>query len=236
MFRHTSREIHEYVELGQQYDAQILMSVGPRANYDIGGSVQTAEGARVGYRLRGQEQIVRALEDVRRAIDLGVRGFVVYDEGLLWVLGRLRKAGDLPDDVHLKVSAHCGHDNGASAQLLEMLGADSFNPVRDLTLPMVGAIRAAIAIPMDLHVDNPRLSGGFVRTYDAPEFVRIAAPVYLKTGNSALEGHGTVPSSQQIDAVVAQVEILAEFLDRHGSGLHQSESAASQGRAGAGEG
>lgn len=236
MFRHTSREIREYVELGQEYDAQILMSVGPRANYDIGGSVQTTEGARVGYRLRGQEQIVRAIEDVRRAVDLGVRGFVVYDEGLLWVLGRLRTSGSLPEDVHLKVSAHCGHGNGASAQLLEMLGADSFNPVRDLTLPMVGAIRAAIAIPIDVHVDNPRLSGGFVRTYDAPEFVRIGAPVYLKTGNSALEGHGAVPSSQQIDAVVAQVEILAEFLDRHASGLRQSEPAAPPSTTGTDEG
>ncbi|WP_256725686.1 U32 family peptidase [Streptomyces sp. IMTB 2501] len=222
MFRHTADEIRRYVELGQEYGAQILMSVGPRAIYDIGGGAQTPEGARIGYRLRGQEQVVRAVEDVKRGIELGVRGFVVYDEGLLWVLGRLRTAGHLPADLHLKSSAHCGHGNAATAQMLEMLGANSFNPVRDLTLPMIGAIRSAISIPIDIHVDNPRMSGGFVRTYDAPEFVRIAAPVYLKTGNSALEGHGTKPTMAQVDDILAQVEIVSEFIHRHYAQAQQS--------------
>lgn len=73
----------------------------------------------VGYRLRGQEQLVRALEDVRRAVDVGVRGFILHDEGLLSVLGRLRAAGKIPEDTHLKISAHCGLGNGAAAQVLE---------------------------------------------------------------------------------------------------------------------
>lgn len=64
-----------------------------------------------------------------------------------------------------------------------------------------------------MHVDNRRLSGGSVRTFDAPEFVRIGAPVYLKTGNSALEGHGTRPIPRQVDDILAQVEIVAEFPD-----------------------
>lgn len=227
MFRHTADEVRRYVELGKEYGAEILMSVGPRAPYDIGGSVRTPEGTRIGYRLRGQEQLVRAVEDVKRGLDLGVRGFVVYDEGLLWVLSRLRTAGQLPADVRLKVSAHCGHGNGASAQILEMLGADSFNPVRDLTLPMIGAIRAAVSIPIDVHVDNPSLSGGFVRTFDAPEFVRIASPVHLKTGNSALEGHGIKPTAEQIDDILAQVEIVVEFLGTHCPQARQSPVAES---------
>lgn len=222
LFRHTASEIRRYVDLGHEYGAQILMSVGPRAPYDIGGGVQTPEGSRIGYRLRGQEQIVRAIEDVKRALELGVRGFVVYDEGLLWVLGRLRGIGDLPSDTHFKVSAHCGHGNAASAQLLQMLGADSINPVRDLTLPMISAIRAAITIPIDIHVDNPRLSGGFVRTFDAPEFVRAASPVYLKTGNSALEGHGTRPTADQVENILTQVEIVTEFLARYQPDARQS--------------
>ncbi|MFY1633689.1 hypothetical protein ACN27F_10455 [Solwaraspora sp. WMMB335] len=215
MFRHTADEIRQYVDLGAQYGAEILMSVGPRATYDIGGGVQTPEGARTGYRLRGQEQVVRAIEDIKRAIDLGVRGFVVYDEGLVWVVDQMRKAGQLPAHIHLKASAHCGHGNPASARILEMLGANSFNPVRDLTLPMIGALRATVSIPIDIHVDNPRLSGGFVRTFDAPEFVRIASPVYLKTGNSALDGHGTKPTTSQVDDIVTQVEVVSEFLARY---------------------
>ncbi|GAA5034230.1 peptidase [Streptomyces siamensis] len=215
MYRHTAGELRAYAQLGEEYGAQILMSVGPRAPYDIGAGVQTPEGARIGYRLRGQEQVVRAVEDVKRGIEAGIRGFVVYDEGLLWVLHRLRTAGELPAGIHLKVSAHCGHGNPGSAQMLEMLGANSFNPVRDLPLPMIAAIRAAVSIPLDCHVDNPRLSGGFVRTYEAPEFVRVAAPVHLKTGNSALEGHGVTPTPCQLEDILRQIEIVTEFLDRH---------------------
>jgi hypothetical protein len=222
MYRHTAREISEYVALGKEYSAEILMSVGPRAGYDIGASVQTPEGSRIGYRLRGQEQIVRAVEDVKRGIELGVRGFVVYDEGLLWVLGRLRTAGDLPTDIHLKVSAHCGQGNPASAQMLEMLGANSFNPVRDLTLPMIAALRQSVTIPLDCHVDNPKMSGGFIRTYEAPDIVRVAAPVNLKTGNSALEGHGTSPTPGQLNDILRQVEIVTEFLGRHFPDARQS--------------
>ncbi|MEV5593691.1 peptidase [Streptomyces sp. NPDC052496] len=222
MYRHTARTIGEYVALGKEYGAEILMSVGPRAGYDIGASVHTPEGSRIGYRLRGQEQIVRAVEDVKRGIELGVRGFVVYDEGLLWVLGRLRNAGDLPAGIHLKVSAHCGQGNPASAQMLEMLGANSFNPVRDLTLPMIAALRQAVTIPLDCHVDNPRTSGGFIRTYEAPDIVRVAAPVYLKTGNSALEGHGTNPAPAQLEDILRQVEIVTEFLGRHYPEARQS--------------
>jgi hypothetical protein len=222
MYRHTSAEIADYVALGNEYSAQILMSVGPRAPHDTGGGVQTPEGARIGYRLRGSEQLVRAVEDVKRGVELGVRGFVVYDEGLLHVLAQLRTAGKLPADIHLKVSAHCGHGNPASAALMEHLGANSFNPVRDLSPSMIAALRQAVRIPLDCHVDNPRASGGFVRTYDAPELVRVAAPVYLKTGNSALDGHGTVPTSAQLGAVLRQVQIVSEFMGRHYPQARQS--------------
>jgi len=225
LFRHTASEVRRYADLHDEYGVEVLMSVGPRATYDIGAAVHTPEGGRIGYRLRGQEQIVRAVEDVKRAVDLGIRGLVVYDEGLLYVLSRLRAAGRLPADLRFKVSAHCGHGNAASARVLEELGADSVNPVRDLTLPMLGSIRAAISIPIDVHVDNPKSSGGFVRTYDAPEFVRIAAPVHLKAGNGVLDGHGLQPTLAQIDEVLAQVEIVSEFLDTHCPWAMQSSTA-----------
>jgi hypothetical protein len=215
MFRHTGAEVRRYVELADEYNVQVLMSVGPRATYDIGASVQTVQGSRIGYRLRGQEQVVRAVEDVKRAIDIGIKGVVVYDEGLLWVLDHLRAQGTLPADLHLKVSAHCGHGNPASARVLERLGANSLNPVRDLTIPIISAIRKAVSIPLDCHVDNPKSSGEFIRTYDAPDLVRTAAPVYLKTGNSALQSHGIRAGKQETEDILRQVEIVSEFLDRH---------------------
>jgi hypothetical protein len=192
IMRHPDKELEEYVQIAKEFQVELLMSIGPRAAYDISAqrATGTVEGARISYRLRGVENLVYAIEDVKRALHFGIRGFVVYDEGLLWVLSEMRKAGELPKDVKFKLSAHCGHGNPASFKLFEMLGADSINPVRDLTLPMIASLRAAVKIPIDIHTDNPKSTGGFIRFYEAPEIVRIAAPVHIKTGNSVVETHG----------------------------------------------
>ncbi len=116
------------------------------------------------------------MEDVKRAVELGVRGIVVYDEGLLWVLNKMREEGELPLDVHFKVSAHCGHGNPASARLLEDIGADSFNPVRDLQIAMLAAIRESLSISLDIHTENPQSSGGFIRHYEVPEIIKKSMP------------------------------------------------------------
>ena len=36
--------------------------------------------------------------------------------------------------------------------------------------------------PLDVYVEVPDDQGGFVRFYDVPEIVRLAAPVYVKLG------------------------------------------------------
>ncbi len=87
---------------------------------------------------------------------------------------------------------------------------------------MIAALRQAVRIPLDCHVDNPRMSGGFIRTYEAPDIVRAAAPVHLKTGNSALDGHGVSPTPAQLDDILRQVEIVTEFLARHYPQARQS--------------
>src|SRR5699024_11761266 len=66
------------------------------------------------------------------------------DEGCLWLLNEMRKAGEIPADCHFKVSAHAGHGNPCSAKLLELIGANSVNPVRDIQLQMLAAMRQAI--------------------------------------------------------------------------------------------
>ncbi len=107
------------------------------------------------------EQVLRAVEDIKRGYDLGVRGFLIYDEGMLWLVGQMRKDGALPKDIIFKTSAHLGQCNPCSFKLLESLGADSINPVRDLQIPMIAALRAAVQVPLDVHTDNPPGSGGF---------------------------------------------------------------------------
>jgi hypothetical protein len=215
MFRHTREEIKEYCRLCNDYGAELLMSVGPRATYDTGATVLSSQGVRISYRLRGMEQMLRAIEDIKRGYDLGVRGFLIYDEGMLWLANQMRQDGALGKDIHFKASAHLGHCNPVSAKLLQDLGADSINPVRDLQLPMHAAIRAAVTVPLDLHTDNPPASGGFIRVYEAPEIVRVAAPVHCKTGNSVVAGHGQLTSKSDGQKMAAQASIVVEMVSTY---------------------
>ena len=170
----SDQEIMSMVRLAEQEKLELILAIGPRATTDTSASVNTPEGVRMGYRLRGQEQIVRAVEDVKRAVSFGCKSFLVYDEGCLWLLNEMRKAGELPVGCRFKVSAHMGQGNPCSAKVLAMLGADSINPVRDIQLQMLGAIRQAIDIPIDIHTENPKSTGGFIRHYEVPEMIRIA--------------------------------------------------------------
>jgi hypothetical protein len=200
------------------------MSPGPRATYDTSATANTPQGARIGYRLRGQEQLVRAITDIRRAAELGVRSFLIYDEGMLYVVDSMRRDGIFPLKTHFKVSAHCGHGNAASIRVLWKLGANSINPVRDLSLPMISALRQAAPIPLDIHTDNPPSSGGFIRFYEAPEIARIAAPVHLKTGNSVLGGHGETTTAEDAKRMVKQAVLVLEMMSEFAPDLKQSLS------------
>ncbi len=211
----TDKEIEQMVDIALDGRMELFLSVGPRATYDTSASANTPEGARIGFRLRGYKNLLYALEDVKRATSLGVRGIVVYDEGMLWVLNKMREQGELPVKTHFKVSAHCGHGNPASAKLLEEIGADSFNPVRDLQIPMMSSIRRSIDISLDLHMENPKSSGGFIRHYEAPEIIRSAAPVYLKTGGSVAAHHGWETTKSQAAERVRQVYLVQSMINRY---------------------
>ena len=211
----TDEEIQQMVVLAEKYHVQLVLACGPRATTDTSASVKTEEGQRMGYRLRGQEQIVRGIEEIRRGARLGVRGFLIYDEGLLYALNEARKAGFIPADCHLKISAHSGHGNPCSAHVLESLGANSINPVRDIQIQMLAAMRAAIDVPIDLHTENPKSSGGFIRHYEVPEFVRVAAPVYLKTGGSVAANHSYDTTEKEAKQRAKQILLVKRVLDEY---------------------
>ncbi len=214
-FRHTFTELKEYAAICKAHGSGLNMSIGPRAAYDTSATRLSEQGRVIAYRLRGQEQVARAAEDAKRIAEAGIRGLIVYDEGLLWVLDEARKAGQLPEDMKFKNSAHNGQGNPASFKLLERLGADSINPVRDLSIPMLAALRQTIEVPLDLHTDNPPGSGGFIRVYEAPEMVRCCSPVYLKTGNSCVSGHGQLTTAQNGIDMARQAAIVLEMVHRY---------------------
>ena len=211
----TDEDIESMQGMAKDRNLDLVLAVGPRAVTDTSASVRTEEGQRMGYRLRGQEQVIRAVEDIRRAAKLGVRSFLVYDEGLLWALGKMRADGFIPSDAKFKVSAHAGHGNPCSAKMLEELGANSLNPVRDIQLQMLAAIRAAIDIPIDIHTENPKSSGGFIRHYEVPEFIRVAAPVYLKTGGSVAANHSYDTTADEAKKRAKQVLLVKRVIDEY---------------------
>ena len=211
----TDDEISEMVDLAIDYGCELFLSVGPRATYDTSATVHTKEGNRIGYRLRGYDNLVYAIEDVKRACRLGVRGILLYDEGLLFVLNKMRQDGEIPENVHFKLSAHAGHSNPASAKLLQEQGLNSLNPVRDLQIPMIAAIRDACDMAIDLHTENPKSTGGFIRHYEVPEFIKVAAPVYLKTGGSVAANHNWDTTEKEAISRIKQVLLVKRMINTY---------------------
>ena len=100
----TDDDITEMVALGRDQGIEVCLFVGPRAGWDIGVQATAPSGRVAAASLRGADQLAYGLEDVRRGCELGVRSILVADTGQLWVIGRLKRSGDLPDDLEIKVS------------------------------------------------------------------------------------------------------------------------------------
>ena len=214
MFRLPDDEIRTMVATCREREVGLVMSVGPRAVYDVGGFSRTPNGIRVGYRLRGMSNVAHAIEDVLRGVDLGVRGFLVYDEGLLDVLGQMRAEGRLPPETILKLSVHAGCSNPASARLFARIGADTINLVPDLDLAMLSAVRQATTCPLDVFSDTAGAAGGMIRTYDIPEFIRVAAPIYIKGGAVSQPQQNHLPSVAEREERMKQVRCVVEMIER----------------------
>jgi hypothetical protein len=86
IFLHTQNELKEWLNLTENYGCDLFMSIGPRATYDTSATVNTRDGYRIGYRLRGQDQISRGVEEILHAYELGISSFLIYDEGLLYII------------------------------------------------------------------------------------------------------------------------------------------------------
>jgi hypothetical protein len=178
----TDDEIRDMARLATEAGIEVSLFARPNAGWDTSAMALSSGGKSIAPRLRGQEQLVYCLEDIKRAADLGIRSVLLADEGALWVANEMRQQGELPADMQFKISVMIAAANPASVRLLERLGANTFNLPTDLTLPQIAAIRQAVDIPLDIYVEAPDDVGGFVRLYEIPEIVRIASPVYIKFG------------------------------------------------------
>ena len=176
----TDGEIREMAALGSDAGVEVSLFLGPRGAWDTGG--QSLATAAAGGVARGGAGIDDSIAEVRRGLALGIRSFLVADLGVLGELGELRRQGELPASLVLKTSVLLPCANPATARALEGLGATTINVATDLSAAELGELRAACTAPLDVYVEVPDDQGGFVRYYEVPEIVRLAAPVYVKLG------------------------------------------------------
>lgn len=225
----TMDELKEMARMADGEATELVVLPGPRVMWDIGRMSSTPEGAYSGIRVRGSDYLSYTIADMMRAMEAGVRGFLVWDEGLLMVLVEMRQQGKIPSDTFFKVSVFTGHANPAGAKVIENLGADTLNPLPDLTLPMLGAIRQAINIPMDLHISIFDSQGGWYRVWEVPEICRICAPCYLKQEPGKSVADLCKPWSSETSLAdlarqkVRNVQIMEELIQRLHPELMASE-------------
>jgi hypothetical protein len=181
-------ELTAVAELAAESDVELVAVPGPRTGWDFGRQAVTAEGQTGGRRVRGVDNIRFLLDDYLRIFSCGMRGVLVWDEGVLDILVKARAAGDIPPDAKFKVSVYAGHANPASIKVLEALGADSLNPVGDLSRPMLAAIRANVDLPLDIWAITFESFGGMNRLWEAGQIAKVAAPCYFKIEPGESEG------------------------------------------------
>ncbi len=229
---HSEAELAEMARIAADNGIEVSLFVGPREEWDIGRAAASADGAVFSGRLRGTRQLRYAVEDILRAVEQGIRGFLIADPGLLQLVSEMQAAGQLPASIVWKVSAVLAPSNPLAFRVLERLGASTVNLPSDLTLGQVAEMRAVSSVPIDLYVETPDAMGGVVRGHETADLITVAAPMYVKFGlrNSRL----LYPSGLHLTADAAAIgrekvrraQVAMEWVARSGLDLSQSKPGA----------
>jgi len=226
----TFDQLKEMAKIANDEGIEVIMTMGHRKAFDVGSKeMSTKEGSMQGFRLRGSDNLAYWFEDLMRNLEAGIRGFLVYDEGALMILSKMREEGFIPKETTFKWSVFGGYCNPAGAKLLESMGVNSMNPLSDVSLPILSSIRKAVDIPLDVYMIIVDAFGGMYRAYDAPEIVRVASPVYFKIEPGTSEADIYKPwmteswHDEFIRVKVKIAQILQEIMERRAPELKMSE-------------
>jgi hypothetical protein len=215
-------ELKDMAQMAAEEKIEVVMTVGHRKGWDPGSKeISTPEGAMQAFRLRGSDNISYHIADIMRCIDAGHRGFLVYDEGVLSLLTKMRGEGVIPKETFFKFSVFGGYCNAAGAKVIASMGVNSMNPISDVSLPILGSIRRAVDIPLDVYIIIVDSFGGMYRAYEAPEIARVASPCYFKFEPGTSEGDIYKPwiaesfHENLIREKVKIASVVMELMDRH---------------------
>lgn len=223
-------ELKSMAQMAREEKIEVVMTVGHRKGWDVGAKESSnTEGAMQAFRLRGSDHISYHIADIMRSIEAGHRGFLVYDEGVLSLLHKMRTEGLIPPETIFKFSVFGGYCSAAGARVVESMGANSLNPSSDISLPILGGIRKAVDIPLDVYIIIVDSFGGMFRAYEAPEIARIGSPCYFKFEPGTSEGDIYKPWITEswhqglIREKVKIASIVQEIVERHAPELKTSE-------------
>jgi len=215
----TNDDLREMARIGADEGIELSLFVGPREEFGVGGAVRSPEGLLLSGRLRGYHQLRYALEDIYRAVDAGIRGFLIADTGLLEILRDMVLAGELPASIVWKVSAVLAPSNPMTFRQLVALGGSTINVPSDMTFAELAELRSLSDAPIDLYLESPDAMGGVVRGHELGEIATVAAPLYAKFG--LRNARAVYPAGQHLrDDVVDNVrekvrraQLALEWLD-----------------------
>jgi hypothetical protein len=223
-------ELKDMARMAHDENIEMIMTVGHRKGWDPGSKeISTPEGGMQGFRLRGSDNISYHIADIMRNIEAGHRGFLVYDEGVLFLLNKMRAEGLIPKETIFKYSVFAGYCSAAGAKVVETMGVNSLNPISDVSLPILGSIRKAVDIPLDIYIIIVDAFGGMFRAYETPEIARVASPCYFKIEPGTSEGDIYKPWMTEewhqglIREKVKIASIVQEIMERHAPELKTSQ-------------
>lgn len=226
-------ELKDMAQMAKDARIEVIMTVGHRKGWDTGAKeMATSEGQMQGFRLRGSDNISFHIADIMRSIEAGFRGFLVYDEGVLFLLNKMREQGLIPKETIFKFSVFGGYCSAAGAKVIESMGANSLNPISDVSRPILSAIRKAVDIPLDIYTIIVNSFGGNFRGYECPEIAKVASPCYFKFEPGTAEGDIYMPWVTEawhagfIKEKVKIAAIVMELMERHAPEMKTSAKGA----------
>ena len=103
------------------------------------------------------------------------------------------------------------------------------NPISDVSLPILGGIRKAVDITLDVYIIIVDSFGGMFRAYETPEIDRVASPCYFKFEPGTSEGDIYKPWMTEefhanfIREKVKIASIVMEIMEKHAQDMKMSQ-------------
>lgn len=180
-------EIKQMLQLCKENQIGITFSLSPRPEYDNKSSFYFSKyGMEQCRKLNNIDAVAAAIDEALYLADLGCRGLVIYDPGVLFLLNEMRQEGQIPCDMYFLGSSHMMATHPVNAKLLYDAGANSLVTIHDASLAVLQATRLLcpdliLDVPIDVYKDK----GGYIRYNQLAEIIQISSPVILKLGASA---------------------------------------------------